>query len=112
MLVALFLVVQALFSGVAAGARADVSLSGDVICSSSGGWSVAGPAGQPSDRTHLVDCCTLGCPMLGGAVPGPVAFSPPVHIHVLATLGAPASDHAVLVRAELAPLRSRAPPQA
>ncbi|HWJ75378.1 MAG TPA: hypothetical protein VNX29_19630 [Kaistia sp.] len=112
MLVALFLVIQALLSGLATGAQAEIALRSDVICGSAGASSSAAPAGQPANRTHLVDCCTLGCPMIGGAVPGPVALVLPGTLHELAVLQAPVSEQSGLERSELAPLRSRAPPQA
>ncbi|WP_353619921.1 DUF2946 family protein [Mesorhizobium sp. BR1-1-16] len=112
MLVALFLVIQALLSGLATGAQAEIALRSDVICGSAGSSSSAGPASQPSNRTHLVDCCTLGCPMTGGAVPTPAAFVLPGTSHELAVLEAAVSKQDGLERSELAPLHSRAPPDA
>lgn len=108
--VAIFMVVQALFSGLSLGARADtLAFPPGILCI--GAESAAADPGGSADRTHLVDCCTLGCPMLGGLpLPQPAAVQ-----------AAPAlTGHAVPLaltahlpgRFELSPLRSRAPPAA
>ena len=109
--VALFLVVQAFFSGLALGARADVTLSpGETLCLGSGGAATVTPF-APSNRVHLADCCTLGCPMLGG-MPAPQAAGL-AHPSVLAGLvSAPSGNAHDPGRFELSPLRSRAPPEA
>ena len=108
--VALFLVVQALFSGLSLGARADtLALPPGVLCLGAG--TAAPDAGGNADRTHLVDCCTLGCPMLGG-LPLPQPASAP-HAPARGSLAGPLELEAHLPgRFELSPLRSRAPPRA
>lgn len=108
--IALFLVVQAFFSGLSLGARADtLDPSGGVICFGSGS-AASDPLPSSQDRSHLVDCCTLGCPMIGGlAAPHTAGAAAP---HVFAD-AAPAFFAAHLPgRFELSPLRSRAPPRA
>jgi hypothetical protein len=111
LLVALFLVVQAFFSGLSIGARADtVAPSGAVLCLGNVPASADGPS-APADRDHLADCCTLGCPMLGGlpAPAGAAAMAPPV----LAGLAPRFSGEGHKPgRFELSPLHSRAPPEA
>ncbi|MCX5512493.1 hypothetical protein [Kaistia algarum] len=109
--VALFLVVQAFFSGLSIGARADtLGSAGEVLCLGSRSLSAETPS-SPSDRDHLADCCTLGCPMLGG-LPAPQAAAASVP-PVLAGLAARASHEAHQPgRFELSPLHSRAPPEA
>lgn len=109
-LVALFLVVQAFAAGFAGGARADTALAGlDVICAGDGssGSASGSPAG---DLLHLADCCTLGCPMIGGLPPAAAA---PLH-HPPGVASEKAGlrhDASPVRRAELAPLNTRAPPR-
>ena len=110
LIVALFLVVQALVSGFATGARAsEPALSRDVIC---GTLSPDRAADAPAGLVHLLDCCTLGCPMVGAAAPSPA--HPPLARKAVAILAAevPASAGASGPRFELAPVLSRAPPAA
>lgn len=111
LILALFLVVQALFSGFSIGARAETLPAAGVLCLGSG---QAAPASDSDPRSglHLVDCCTLGCPMVGGA-------AAPEPAGVPLRLTSPRSANLVPVlhahdpgRAELSPLRSRAPPLA
>ena len=110
LIVALFLVVQALVSGFATGARAsEPALSRDVIC---GTLSPDRGTDAPSGLVHLLDCCTLGCPMVGAAAPAPA--HPPLARKVAGIFVAaqPASPGASGPRFELAPVHSRAPPVA
>lgn len=110
LIVALFLVVQALVSGFATGARAaEPAFAQDVIC---GTLSPARAADAPAGLVHLLDCCTLGCPMVGAAAPPPA--HPPLSRSALAIVVAsqPASTHEGGRRFELAPVLSRAPPSA
>lgn len=106
--IALFLVVQAFVSGLSLGARADTLVPAGAICGS------AAPVERDSGGSggiHLVDCCTLGCPMVGGAA-APEPLSAPQRLALAATMErpAPASEHRP-GRFELSPLRSRAPPR-
>jgi hypothetical protein len=109
--VALFLVVQAFFSGLSIGARADTFASaGDILCLGGRSLSAETPS-SPPNRDHLADCCALGCPMLGG-LPAPQAAAAAVP-RVLAGLAVGASLEAHQPgRFELSPLHSRAPPEA
>lgn len=111
-LVALFLVVQALFSGLATGARANSADSGTTILCGSDRSMRGGAADPLADRSHLIDCCTFGCPMLGGALPPPVLPALPCHVAGSQAILIPAASAQLTLRAELAPLRSRAPPKA
>ena len=108
LIVALFLVVQALVSGFATGARAsEPALSRDVIC---GTLSPDRGTDAPSGLVHLLDCCTLGCPMVGAAAPSPA--HPPLARSLPAILVAalPVAIGGSGPRFELAPVLSRAPP--
>lgn len=108
--IALFLVVQAFFSGLSLGARADTFLPANgVICFGSGA-SASDPLPTTQDRSHLVDCCTLGCPMLGG-LPAPQAASATAPRVFADAVPTNAAEH-LPGRFELSPLRSRAPPSA
>lgn len=106
--IALFLVVQAFLSGLSLGARADTLDPAGVICGSSA--PLQRDAGGNSG-IHLVDCCTLGCPMVGGAA-APEPESTPQRLVLAATLEnpAPVREHKP-GRFELSPLHSRAPPR-
>lgn len=109
-IVALFLVVQALVSGFATGARAAAPmLPADVIC---GTLSPGQPNDAPAGLVHLLDCCTLGCPMVGAAAPSPA--HPPLARSLPAILVAalPVTIGGSGPRFELAPVLSRAPPVA
>ena len=108
--VAIFMVVQALFSGLSLGARADtLPFQPGILCI--GAETAAADPGGNADRTHLIDCCTLGCPMLGGlSLPQPAAVqaAPALTGHVVP----PELTAHLPGRFELSPLRSRAPPAA
>lgn len=109
--VALFLVVQALFTGLASGASADVAAAGIGVVCNSGGALGSSPADQADRRVRLADCCTLGCPMLGGTPPSPAA--PALH-GILAAVPVRTvrlADPPPVQRAELQPLNTRAPPR-
>ncbi|MCX5495466.1 hypothetical protein OSH11_12175 [Kaistia dalseonensis] len=110
LLVALLLLVQAFFSGLSIGSKAVAAeLATGVLCSTIGTRSA--PIEQPAGRNHLVDCCTLGCSMVGGqplpeTAALPFATARPVAAGLRGRL-----DAAGLQRAELAPLHTRAPPR-
>lgn len=109
--VALFLAVQAFLSGAALGVRAAAPDPLAILCSTAVvDRSDASPAG--GGLAHLVDCCTLGCPMLGGLVPHPAA-APVAPTRLVVTLSRRQPELWPLpARAELAPLVARAPPLA
>lgn len=110
LIVALFLVVQALVSGFATGVRAsEPALSQDVIC---GTLSSDRGSDVPPGLVHLIDCCTLGCPMVGASAPPPA--HPPLarSAPALVVAAVPASTGESGPRFELAPVLSRAPPAA
>jgi hypothetical protein len=110
LLVALLLVVQAFFSGLSLGGRAEASERG-VLCTTDGGTLSPGRSSNPSDLAHLIDCCTLGCSMVGGQpLPEAAALPLPANL-VFAHSGRPAGRGVPIVRAELAPLNTRAPPR-
>jgi hypothetical protein len=110
LIVALFLVVQALVSGFATGARAAAPvLPADVIC---GTLSPDRATGAQAGLVHLLDCCTLGCPMVGAAAPSPA--HPPLarSLPVILVAAQPVAIGGSGPRFELAPVLSRAPPVA
>ena len=109
LIVALFLVVQAFVSGLSIGARAETLPAGTILCLGSGG--VASADDPARAGLHLIDCCTLGCPMLGGALPQPASAALPATIVKAAETAVFAAEH-LSGRSELAPLHSRAPPYA
>lgn len=81
----MMLVVQALMSGLSLGARAaslDTDAFGGIICTTDAGKIADARSPGGSAPSHLVDCCTFGCSMVGGAVPmGPghdCAFANPL----------------------------------
>lgn len=110
LIVALFLVVQALVSGFATGARAaEPALSREVIC---GTLAYDRAPDGPAGLVHLIDCCTLGCPMVGGGVP-PLAHPPLARsAGAILVTPQPLSAEGSGRRFELAPVLSRAPPVA
>jgi len=108
--IALFLLVQAFFSGLSLGARADtLDPAAGVICFGSSP-SASDPRPTTQDRSHLVDCCSLGCPMIGG-LPAPQAAITAAP-HVFADIAPAIAAEHLPGRFELSPLRSRAPPSA
>ncbi|SHG37024.1 hypothetical protein SAMN02745157_4139 [Kaistia soli DSM 19436] len=109
--VALFLAVQAFISGAALGARAASPDPLAILCSTAAvdRSDASAPAGGVA---HLVDCCTLGCPMLGGLTPQPVAAPAPSSRVVIALSKRQPEIWRLPARSELAPLVARAPPPA
>jgi hypothetical protein len=73
--VALFLVVQAFVSGLSIGARADTLNPTGVLCLGAGS-TTGDSSSDPASLIHLTDCCTLGCPMLGGLPLPEAAIAP------------------------------------
>lgn len=112
MLVALMLVVQAFFSGLSLGANAaplQRDAFGQVICTTDGGRLAASEQpGAPAH--HPADCCTLGCSMVGAALPDPFA-TPRCHPDPVRRLGAAlASSEAPSSPILRLPQNPRAPP--
>ncbi len=109
LLLALLLLIEGLFGGLAIGARADTAAAFGVICSTDHQSDTAKPGRH---GTALSDCCTLGCPMFGGGLPDTGALTLAIPSLPDALAATPAGTGASLARAELAPLHSRAPPAA
>ncbi len=92
LVVAYLLVFQLLILGVAVGAQASVvgSAGADgILCTASGAHSSDAPT--EDDRGHIGQCCTVGCPMLGGLGLAPPLLSPggPADFAFVTRLAAP-----------------------
>ena len=110
LLLACLMLIEALFGGLAIGARAETVPPGfTILCS---GTVVSGPALPGGHGSHIPDCCTLGCPMLGGFLPAAAVADPHVPPALEGPRRLPSGEASTLARAELAPLHSRAPPAA
>ncbi len=80
---AYLLVLQAIFAGMASGARAaSISLDHELAFTLCAPGSVvpadAHDGGTAAPHTDL-SCCTLGCPMSAGCLPSVAGFAPVVH---------------------------------
>ena len=112
LVVAYLLVFQLLILGVAVGAQASAAGPAGpdgILCSSSASHSSEAPA--EGDSGHLGQCCTVGCPMLGG-----LGLVPPLPSHGMPAEFAVAFEPAALEAACPDPKRAgssfsaRAPP--
>ncbi len=110
LLLALVMVVQALFGGLALAAHADTAAARlRILCSSGRAVhaDLPAPGGAPASFSG---CCTLGCPLQGGFMP-PAATRLPLPAAPAMRADWPAGERASIRRAELMPLNSRAPPR-
>lgn len=112
LVVAYLLVFQLLILGVAVGAQASVAGTAGadgLLCTSSESHPSEAPA--QGDSGHLGQCCTVGCPMLGG-----LGLAPPLLSHGVPAAFATAFEPAALEAACPDPKRAgssfsaRAPP--
>ena len=107
---ALFLVVQALLAGLATGARAETVPAGFGVICGSGGLTHIGDGDDERSPAHAPDCCSFGCPMVGGALPPPALATLALVGTVFFVTARVEPASAAEKRAELSPVLSRAPP--
>ncbi len=110
LLLALVLVVQALFGGLALGAHADTTAARLRILCGTGRTAHADLPAPGGTAASFSGCCTLGCPLQGGFMP-PTSARLPLPAAPMLRAEWPAGERATSRRAELMPLRSRAPPR-
>ena len=112
-LVALFLLLHILVTGLVDGALASPALLdafGNPICSVHGGSPDSERPGAPADKSHLPDCCVVGCSLVAGhaVLAGPADVTP-----VLAVVRAEQEvrlEHTNVRLDKRTPLNPRAPP--
>jgi hypothetical protein len=89
-----------------------LDIFGNVICTSHGAEKAPASPGQPSDHSHMPECCLVGCSAAGGhATSGLIVPVLPALVLERPKLVPPAF-HASLQHTERSPLIPRAPPLA
>jgi hypothetical protein len=109
--VALMLVVQSLLSGLSLGAQASTLPTDALVICTTDGARLAQPSPDGIAHHAGTDCCTLGCSMVGAALPDlprePFRFPARVESVVSRT----GRDDCPIARVETFPQNPRAPPR-